>query len=477
MKIVSFLVIFAGSSLLLGNVPTTTRQFSARFLKEVTALYPPMKQKMTHAQISELLKPFDGSVGSTAHIAQRLGVLEDDVETIFNINILDSKLREVMQEQEITEAYREKEVVNKYKKLLANHGSLFDPQTSQRLNSFLLVVDPSNIITYVQKLYAAALENDHDMVATIRNDRHMWHGGFVNIWHSALVMAIEEDEPNWEAVKFLVDLDPYRGLRFIDNAIDKEVGKGRKDRIEALIKISGDPTRALLHTAQYGNKPHLHGYGKIIASHIIELGADPHIAIIHLYDQYSYSVASSTREMREKQNEMQANELKFLIEIGADANVALLYYTLDYRHDYNIEQKSIGIRLISELGADPLLVSEFVEQDTDGYEYFLSRTDYVRSNIDSQENITVIDYRYAKLRRTEQFIKELEYLTPTQARLALQEDSVNENLALLYLARRKDKVMAKYLIDRLGVSYATVAAVTQAGGDEEVATFLRELAE
>lgn len=70
-------------------------------------------------------------------------------------------------------------------------------------------------------------------------------------------------------------------------------------------------------------------------------------------------------------------------------------------------------------------------------------------------------------------------LDRNEARYALDNlvSGASVNLALLYLARDKDTTMTKHLIDRLGANPATVASLAQAGGKEDTAAFLRDLAE
>ena len=250
----------------------------------------------------------------------------------------------------------------------------------------------------------------------------------------------------------MVDLDLDSAQRDLDQLIVEPVRKGNAEVVEKLIEIGANSSEALSVAAISGNKK--------LAARVLELGADPHQAL--------YDVEGNT----------EAGEL--LIALGADANLALLNFARN--HDYYASEKTWkeiqADKLIDVFGADPLLVSMYVEKNTVGYEYLDNKSkDTVRFNIDlAAGSADELSFRPLRMKSIEQFAKGLEFITLSQAREAI-ERGININLTLLYLARDKDTTMAKYLIDRFGADPTTVAIVAQAGGEEEVATFLRALAE
>lgn len=134
--------------------------------------------------------------------------------------------------------------------------------------------------------------------------------------------------------------------------------------------------------------------------------------------------------------------------------------------------------MIERLGADPLLVSMFVEAGTQGHDY-LAMTDMASGMLPPKLAGFLADYpehmRSILEEDTNNFIEKLEYLAPSQARQRLKEAKTSVSLVLLYLARQKNTMMAKYVVERLGGDPASVAAVAQAGGEEEAASFLRDL--
>ena len=170
---------------------------------------------------------------------------------------------------------------------------------------------------------------------------------------------------------------------------------------------------------------------------------------------------------------------KFLIERGADANLALLSYALNY--DLSDDRRKSGAnKLIERLGADPFLISMFVKEHTGGYRY-LAKTEKAKNLLSAPMRI-VYDgpdlnlFRSILEEGTSSFIKKLEHLTPNYAQQYLNDEGAKTSigLVLLYLARQKNTTLAKYVVEQLDGDPASVAAVAQMGGDEEAAAFLRK---
>ena len=261
----------------------------------------------------------------------------------------------------------------------------------------------------------------------------------------ALELAIKD--ANWDALEFMVDLDQTQAQHSLNRLVFVEATNGNEEVVMKLIESGASPTKALAAAAYKNNKK--------LAARVIELGADVHQALYEI------------------EGNVEAG--KFLIERGSDANLALLGFAS--KHRYNDAWEEIAAdKLIDVFGADPLLVSMYVGENTGGFAYLSAR--YVRfTKIDLAGGyVEKIGTRSMFIEKTEQLSTKLEFLTPSEAR-RLIEEGANVNLALLYLARNKDKKMAKYLINKFGANPAAVASLAQAGGEEDTATFLRELAE
>ena len=253
---------------------------------------------------------------------------------------------------------------------------------------------------------------------------------------NALELPLQEDEPDWETLKFLVNLDRDEGKKTMDAFASKAIGAGDKERVKKFIELGASPTQALLAAAYHNRK---------MAATTLEHGADLHQALLELVlDKESLDVEAG----------------KFLIELGADANLALLTFVRSHKN-YFLEEVVNGIRaskLIEEFGADPLLVAEFVDKDSQGYKYLAHKA------------------RVTTFSDMKQFIN-LQRINPSNAAKKINRRGMSVNLALLYLARNKDKVMAKHLIEQLDANPDTVAKIAQEGGETEVVRFLQSLTE
>lgn len=308
-------------------------------------------------------------------------------------------------------------------------SQIFDQPTRLKFEAFEQELKEVNDYPQEAMLYIAAVAGNQDAAAAVLdelNDSRFTLG-------EALELAMK-DGPNWEAFELLVNLGRSEAQLHIDLFTSGAVEANDEEKVERLIAAGGDANRALRFAAFHGDKK--------IAQRVIELGADAHEALYLVQDIVT--------------NDRIRQAAKFLTELGADANLALLAFANSYNEfvEYLTVKELNARNLVSDFGADPFLVSAFVE-NTKGFEYLDGEHD-VRSGS----------------KATEQFVKELEYLTPHQARHELKNRGVSVNLALLYLAQRKDAALAKYLIKSHGANPTTVIAVAQAGGDEETASFL-----
>ena len=131
-----------------------------------------------------------------------------------------------------------------------------------------------------------------------------------------------------------------------DALITEAASKEKEELVEKLIELGASPTKALIAAAIENNKE--------LASRMIELGADVHQAL------YETIKDLHLKNMKKKG--------EFLIELGADANIALLGFASKY--DYiNVKKEIQADKLINVFGADPLLVSIYVEEGSKGFKY------------------------------------------------------------------------------------------------------------
>lgn len=322
-------------------------------------------------------------------------------------------------------------------------SSPFNPQVEQQFQAFRSTLDKVNAISKNEAmLYVAALASNRDAADHILKEH--------NLYLSRALDLAMEDGPNWDALEFMVDLDRNRARYALDNLVLFAAHDGDKEVVEKLIEIGASPTKALTVAAHRNNKE--------FASRLMELGADLHQALYEI------------------DGNVEAG--KFLIELGADVNLALFGFAKNYADFFvdSVEREVQANQLIEVFGADPLLVSIYLEKGTYGFQYLSKKYD-TYFNIDlAAGSANVVSFRPMLMKNTEQFAKAIEFITPSRTRQMIEEGA-NVNLALLYLARDKDTIMTKHLIDRLGANPATVARLAQAGGEEDTAAFLRDLAE
>ena len=321
----------------------------------------------------------------------------------------------------------------------------FNAQVEQQFHAFRSALDEVGATRPAEAmLYIAALAGNRDAgavaISMARHEYDSWvEDNFSYI--EALELAIW-DGLNWDALEFMVDLDRSQAQHGLDVLISEEIKRGNKKVARKLIEIGANPAGVLAAAARKKKKK--------LAARAIEVGADVHQAL--------YEIDGKVKAG------------KFLIKRGADANLALLGFASKHTAfatmSEQVGKEFKADKLIEVFGADPLLVSMYTEEDTLGSVYLSEIID----------KYSPPHTRAKLIKQTEGLVAKLESLTPSEAKLLIEEGA-NVDLALLYLARDKNMTMAKYLIDKFDADSATVASLAQAGGEEDTATFLRELAE
>ena len=325
--------------------------------------------------------------------------------------------------------------------LASSSSSPLTPKLEQQFHSFKDELGNANVLFKDEAmLYIAALANNSNAAALAlkKPDFYLLR---------SFELAIEDG--NWDALEFMADFDRFGANHALRDLIVKAANEGNEKVVKKLVEIGGNPTAALAETARRNNKE--------LASRLAELGANLNEALYRIDGHVESG--------------------NILLELGADANMALFDFAHKYKF-YKVEEELKADNLISTFGADPLLVSELLykkSQWSKGYEYLYQRYNKY-FNIDlGAGRANKINLRKQFIESTEKFAENIEFLTPNEARKQVEE-GVSINLALLYLARNNDTVMAKYLIDKLGANPTTIANLAQAAGEEGSALFLRELA-
>ena len=242
MKFITFLVISLTSATLWARVPATTRQFSVRLGQEVNTLLG------TNKRLSATLKSLgDDAVASREDIARQLGVDVDEVSKVIELQSFDTKINALKQEMV---GLTDEKIVAHYRGLLAEYDSLFDKQTSERLNTFLYALDPAYARQTEAKLYAAVLEKDYGLAFALNFDSQSIYRSLVRMLFK---LHDQEYTPNWEEVELAAE-NGVAAL-YADEHVAKLWAKGddlseaEQEELVALLKSSdGDVALATLQS-------------------------------------------------------------------------------------------------------------------------------------------------------------------------------------------------------------------------------------
>ena len=282
MKFITFLVISMTSATLWGRVPTTTQQFSVRFGQEVNTLLAANDYLST--ELYSFVRSLGDDTSTSQDIAQQLGVNVDEVikvirlfplgtrliklrremagliaqqlgaditkvREVIKLHSFDTRLSELTQEME---GLTDEKIVAKYRKLLAKNDSLFDDQTSERLNTFLYALDPTYARQTEAKLYAAYLENDHRFAFAHTTDSQ---DASRALMHMAFKINDGEYTPNWGEEESVDenDVEALYRKNFTNEAVTKLWAKGddlseaeQEELVELLKSSEGDTALAAL---------------------------------------------------------------------------------------------------------------------------------------------------------------------------------------------------------------------------------------
>lgn len=233
-------------------------------------------------QIFYKIRTLISIMSNSQYAAQELGVDEDKVDSIMKTVQLSEAFAKALG-VEMSGKYDAEALTPVYKAILDTYGDLFAAQTQQQLNSLVQAND-------YQKDY-------YNMVADFLTD---------DVPSVRMGEALRINEPNWAAIEFAFSINPRDAETGTFDSVRDAIRSNDKEALEMLMKVGKNPTKVLSKAAYEGNKQ-----AALLA---LEHGADLNQA---LYDgQTLYESANKVN--------------KFLIELGADANLALLNFARSY---------------------------------------------------------------------------------------------------------------------------------------------------